>query len=448
MAGKELIRMSRREARRVGVIQQILEERLKQVAGAELLEVSDRQIRRLVKVVKEDGITGLIHKSRGRKGNRRIKGSVRRKILKTIEKKYADFGPTLASEKLLELDKLKVDHDTLRRWLLEEKDDYVWQRKERPHRKWRERRECFGEMVQMDGSHHDWLEGRGPQLVLMGYVDDATGEKFGKFFLYEGTVPAMDSFRGYVEKYGVPLSVYLDKHSTYKITRKATIFEELHDEEGLTQFERAMKELGVKVIHAHSAPAKGRVENMFKTFQDRLVKEMRLAGIKTLEDANKFLEAFLIKYNERFRVAAKNSANLHRKKPAKYDLVAILCKKYKPSLRKDSTVHYDKRVFLITNSITRRAKEVDLEERLDDSIRISYKGRYLKHKEVELSVKVSEHKLKLGKETVKWRKYNKRSKPSKNHPWKTYKESDYRPDINDLFDEDTEGISTDLAKMA
>lgn len=418
MAGEELIRMSKREVRRVGVIQQILEKKLKQVAGAKLLEISDRQIRRLVKVVKEEGIIGLVHKGRGRKGNRRIEEGMRIKILKTYCKRYPDFGPTLASEKLEEFNKFKVDHDTLRRWLIEEGDKYVWQRKKRPHRQWRERRENFGEMVQMDGSHHDWLEGRGPELVLMGYVDDATGEKFGKFFLYEGTVPAMDSFKEYVEKYGVPLSVYLDKHSTYKTTRKATIFEELNDKEALTQFERAMDELGVKVIHAHSAPAKGRVENMFKTFQDRLVKEMRLADIKTLEDANKFLEAFLIKYNKRFRVLAKNSANLHRNKPPKYELLAILCKKYKQALRKDSTVHYDKKVFVIINNITRRAKEVDLEERLDGSVRISYKGRYLKHKEVELSMRVNKEEVVYEEVLRKARKKRKSSVPAKNHPWR------------------------------
>lgn len=418
MAEKELIRMSKREAGRVGIIQQILEKKLKQVSAAKILEISDRQMRRLVRVVRIEGIVGVVHKSRGRKGNRRISDRIRVKILKTFYKKYPDFGPMLASEKLSDIDKLKVDHDTLRRWLIEDGEKHEWQRRKRPHRKWRERKDSFGEMVQMDGSHHDWLEGRGPKLVLMGYVDDATGEKFGKFFLYEGTVPAMDSFKGYAEKYGLPLSVYLDKHSTYKITRKATIFEELQDKEALTQFERAMGELGVKVIHAHSAPAKGRVENMFKTFQDRLVKEMRLAGIKTLEDANKFLEGFLIKYNKRFRVPAKNSADLHREKPPKHDLAAILCKKYKLSLRKDSTVHYDKRGFLIITNITRRAKEVDLEERLDGSIWISHKGRYLKHKEVALSVRINKEEIVYKEVMKRAKKKRKSSVPAKNHPWR------------------------------
>jgi len=425
MAREGVVEMSKREIRRVGVIQQVLNKRLKQVAAAKILEMSDRQIRRLVKAVKDEGIIGLAHKNRGRKGSRKIKDHTRNKILEVFHKKYPDFGPTLASKKLLELDKLTVHRDTLRRWLIDEGNKYEWQRKKRLHRKWRERKECFGEMVQMDGSHHDWLEGRGPKLVLMGYVDDATGEKFGEFYLYEGTVPALGSFNGYVKKYGVPMSVYLDRHSTYKTVRHQTIFEELNDQKALTQFERAMKELGVRVIHAHSAPAKGRVENMFKTLQDRLVKEMRLAGINTLEEANKFLEGYLAKYNKRFRVLAKNAVNLHRKKPSKHDLDAILCRKEGHLLRKDSTVHYDSRLFLVTNRITRRASKVTVEERLDGTIRIKYQDCYLNYKEVEPSIRVSREEAVYNKPKIKGRKKKKSSKPGKDHPWRKFKLKHY-----------------------
>jgi hypothetical protein len=421
MAREGVVAMSKREIRRVGVIQQVLNRRLKQVVAAKILEISERQIRRLVKAVKGEGVIGLAHKNRGRKGNRRIKDHTRNKILTIFHKKYPDFGPTLASEKLLELDKLTVHRDTLRRWLIGEGNKCEWQRKKRLHRKWRERKECFGEMVQMDGSHHDWLEGRGPKLVLMGYVDDATGEKFGEFYLYEGTAPALGSFNGYVKKYGVPMSVYLDRHSTYKTVRHQTIFEELNDRKALTQFERAMKELGVRVIHAYSAPAKGRVENMFKTLQDRLVKEMRLAGINTLEEANKFLEGYLAKYNKRFKVLAKNTANLHRKKPPKHDLDAILCRKEEYSLRKDSTVHYDNRLFLVTNRITRRASKVTVEERLDGTIRIKHQDCYLNYKEVEPSIRVGKEEVIYNKPKMKGRKRKKSSKPGKDHPWRKFK---------------------------
>lgn len=445
MAKEGMIVMSVKESSRIGIIQQVIKGKIAQIKAGGMIGITDRQIRRLVERVKTEGIRGLIHRSRGRE--KELVAKKREKVLKMYKEKYYDFGPTFASEKLDELNGIKVDHETLRLWLMKwgENSTQKWCRKSRPHKKWRERKECFGEMVQMDGSHHDWLEGRGPELVLMGYVDDATGEKFGKFYLYEGTVPAMGSFNEYVEKYGIPLSIYLDKHSTYKTTRHQTIFEELNDKKALTQFERAMEELGVKVIHAHSAPAKGRVENMFKTFQDRLIKEMRLADIKTLEDANKFLEGFLAKYNKRFRVLAKNPANLHRKKPAEHVLESILCTKEERSLRKDSTIRHKNKVYLITEPINNRVNCVNIEERLDCSIYIKHKDRCLKYKVVEPSVKVGENKLKLGKQIIKWRKYNKNSRPAKDHPWRTRKNSDYHIDINEFSDIASKEI---LAKMA
>jgi len=410
--------MSQKEIKRAGIIEKVLNGELKQVKASELLELSDRQIRRMVKVVKEEGPGGLAHKNRGRVGNRKIGEKIKAKILNLKEKKYYDFGPTLASEMLLERDKVDIDHETLRRWLLEKGEKQEWQRKKRPHRKWRERRSSFGEMVQMDGSHHNWLESRGPKIVLMGYVDDATGEKFGKFHMYEGTVPAMDSFREYVKKYGVPLSVYLDKHSAYKTTRKANILEELNDKTALTQFARAMEELSVQVIHAHSAQAKGRVENMFNTLQDRLVKEMRLACINTLEEANKFLKVFFKKYNNRFRVKAKNGSDLHRRKPSKDILEKILCNKEERSLKKDSTVRDDNKIYRLTEPIVNRAKNVILEKRLDGTVRINYKGRYLKY-EVKNAPELENQKKAVCKaKSLGSNKKKKSSKPGKNHPWR------------------------------
>lgn len=444
MAKEGMIVMSVKEASRGGIIQQVIKGKITQIKAGGIIGITDRQVRRLINRIKEEGIKGLIHRSRGKE--RETVTRKRESVLKMYKEKYYDFGPTFASEKLAELNGIKVDHETLRLWLIKEGESSAqeWRRKPRPHKKWRERKECFGEMVQMDGSHHNWLEGRGPELVLMGYVDDATGEKFGKFYLYEGTVPAMGSFDKYVEKYGIPLSVYLDKHSTYKTTRHQTIFEELNDKKALTQFERAMEELGVKVIHANSAPAKGRVENMFKTFQDRLIKEMRLANIRTLEEANKFLEIFLAKYNKRFRVLAKNPANLHRKKPAKDVLEAILCTKEERSLRKDSTVRYKNKAYLITDRINNRVNRVCVEERLDGSIWIKHKDQYLNYKEVEFSVKVSEDKLKVGKRIIKWRRYNKNTKPAKDHPWRTYKRSDYDLDLSESENKEDAKV---LAKM-
>ena len=417
MAKGGIFQMSKKEIRRVNVMEKIVEKRITQIEAAEILGISDRQVRRQVKKFRRKGIIGLVHGNRGKPGNRRYPEKERAKVLKIFHRDYRDFGPTLGSEVLLRENKLAVHHNTLRRWLLSEEDKYKWQRKERAHRKWRERRANFGEMVQMDGSHHDWLEGRGPELVLMGYVDDATGEKFGKFYLYEGTVPALDSFKEYVCTYGIPMSVYLDRHSTYKTTRKETIFEELRDDKALTQFERAMGELGVKVIHAHSAPAKGRVENMFKTFQDRLIKEMRLAKINTLDEANEFLKDYLTVYNKRFRKPAKNSGDLHRKRPSKYDLDKILCKKGTRILRKDSTIVYGKKLLLITNKISRRAREIQIEERLDGSIKLEYKDQYLSFKEIDPSIRIKQNEITYKPKTSGKTK-KKSYKPSADHPWK------------------------------
>jgi len=285
MLGGDIILMSGEELRRLGVIRRVLEGGMRQAKAAGILGLSERQVRRIVKRVGQEGDRGIIHKSRGRWSNRRLTEGLKERVLGVYREKYPDFGPTFASEKLEEVDGIKLGVQTLRNWLLEAG---LWQkrRKGRRHRRWRQRKEYRGEMIQMDGSHHDWLEGRGSELVLMGYIDDATNNVLGRFYDYEGTLPAMDSFQRYVRRYGLPQSVYLDRHTTYKSTAKPTLEDELGGRKAMSQFERALEELGVKVIHANSPQAKGRIERLFGTFQDRLIKEMRLKDIKTKEQAN------------------------------------------------------------------------------------------------------------------------------------------------------------------
>src|SRR4030066_2164238 len=250
MAGEDIIMVSQRELKRLHIIQKVLNEKLSQVEAGEILLLSDRQIRRIVSKIRQEGDKGIIHGLRGKPASRMLPKKVKEKSIKFYREKYKGFGPTLLSEKLLELEGIKISKETLRNWLIETGD---WEkvRKNRTHRQWRERKHYYGEMVQMDGSHHDWLEGRGPDLVLMGYIDDATSKVFARFYDYEGTIPAMDSFRQYIEANGLPQSVYVDKHSTYKSQGKLTIEEELAGlEEPMSQFERALEELGVEVIHA------------------------------------------------------------------------------------------------------------------------------------------------------------------------------------------------------
>ncbi len=289
MVGKDIIMASQEELKALHVIRKAIDKVITQKEAAGVADLSERQVRRKVKRVREEDDKGIIHKSRGRPSNRSKPDKIRHKILTLFKAKYPDFGPTLASEKLFERDKIKVNDETLRLWLIKANIPYR-KRKKRPHRQWRQRKGHYGQMIQMDGSEHDWFEERGSKCVLMGYIDDATGIPFGRFHKYEGTIPAMDSFKRYIKKRGIPLSVYLDKHATYKSPKKQTIEEELANQEALSQFERALKELSVEVIHANSPQAKGRIERIFNTFQDRLIKEMRLENVCTIDQANTFLE--------------------------------------------------------------------------------------------------------------------------------------------------------------
>jgi len=408
VAGKDMIWMSIREVRRLKAVQSAIDGQTTQRTAGLMLGLSERQIRRLVRAVKERGEAGIIHGSRGRPSPRRFTDAIRERVLSLYGERYPDFGPTLAAEKLLELDGIKVSDETLRKWLLEAG---IWQkrRKRSIHRRWRQRRECFGEMVQMDGSHHDWLEGRGPELVLMGYIDDATGAVYGRFYDYEGTLPAMDSFRRYVQNNGLPISVYLDRHTTYKSPKKLTEWEKIEGKEPLSQFERALKELGVEVIHALSPQAKGRIERLFGVLQDRLIKEMRLRGIKTKEEANEFLEEYLPRYNEKFQVCPAHEADAHVRLPKDFNLDKYLCIKTGRSIRNDNTLAHDGKLYQIQESGT---KKVIVEERIDGSMHILRKGKALKYHEIT----ERPTKQKVVKEDQ--RIYNRPRKPSQDHPWK------------------------------
>jgi transposase len=367
--------MKPREIKRLHLIYQALGRKISQKQAAEVAGLSPRQMRRLMKRVEAEGDWGILHRRRGQPSNRRIADQTKQKVLALFEKHYPDYGPTLASEKLHERHRIEIHPETLRLWLRQARLPYK-QRKARPHRQWRPRRSCFGEMVQLDGSHHDWLEGRGPKLVLMGYIDDATSTVEARFYDHEGTVPALDSFRSWVQRYGIPCSVYLDKHTTYRSPQMPTVEEQLQGrEQSQSQFQRAMSELGVEVIHAHSPAAKGRIERLFQTLQDRLVKELRLAGAATLAEANQLLEWYLPLYNQRFRVEAAQPTDLHRRVPARLDLDTVLCLKTQRRLNADSTVQHDGQVYLVEDRI--KAQTITVHQSLDGSIRLSCHNRSL-----------------------------------------------------------------------
>lgn len=409
MAGKDIIMATQEELKRLYVVRRTMEKNITQSEAAEILSLTGRQIRRIAVRIQLEGDKGVIHRLRGKPSNRALPGKER--ILRLFKAKYPDFGPTLASEKLFERDKIEVNDETLRLWLIKEGVPYK-KRKKRPHRQWRERRHRFGEMVQMDGSDHDWLEGRGPRLIFMGYIDDATGIPFGRFYEYEGTLTAMDSFKRYVKKYGIPASIYIDKHAAYKSKKKLTIEDELENKDPLTQFTRALGELGVEVIYANSPQAKGRIERLFNTFQDRLLKELRLEKAKTIDDANKVAERFLPKYAKRFAVKALYSDDLHRPIPKGLNLDKILCAREEHPLRNDFTVAHDKKLYQIEDNV--RAKKVTVEERFGGFMVITYKDRPLKFKEITTRPKKEE-----PKKTYEF-KIRKVFVPPVTHPWKRH----------------------------
>lgn len=376
MVGEDRIIMSGKELRRVHVIRQAMAKTLTQETAGTLIGVTARQVRRLITRVRAAGDAGLAHRGRGRPSNRRAAAALKARVLGLYAQHYGDFGPTLAGEKLAERHRITLSAETLRRWLRAAGIEH-FARRARPHRAWRARRPHVGELLQLDGSHHDWFEGRGPRSVLMAYIDDASSRVFARFYEYEGTFPAMDSFQRYVRRYGLPLAVYTDKHTTYKSPGEPTVEEQLAGQQPHSQFERSLTELGVEVIHAHSPQAKGRIERLFKTFQDRVIKEMRLAGVSTRDAANRFLETYLPLYNQRFTVVPAQATDLHRPRPAARALDHILCLKTTRVVRRDWTVAHDGQRYQIDQLV--RTRQVLVEDWLNGRRRITYQGRSLRY---------------------------------------------------------------------
>ena len=405
MAEEDIIVMKQGELKRLHVVRKIIEKTIKQVEAVSLLGLSGRQIRRVVARVKEEGNKGIIHKSRGQPSNRKLPEALKSKVIKLCQTKYKGFGPTLANEKLFEIDRIKIGDQTLRNWLTQAG---FWgaNHRRRKYRRWRERKHYFGEMIQVDGSHHDWFEGRGPKCVLMGYIDDATNICVARFYTYEGTMPAFDSLKRYIERYDIPRSLYLDRHTTYKSNGKLTVEDELNNRQKLSQLERAAKELGIDIIHANSPQAKGRIERVFKTYQDRLIKEMRLKGISSIKEANRFLGSFIPKHNRRFSIKPIKEGDLHRPLPKNINLDTMLCIKEQRTLRNDFTILYNKKLYQILDKCI--GKAIQVQERINGSIQLYYKDRKLSYKLILTKYKQDRTKPK-PKIIIR---------PKMEHPWK------------------------------
>ena len=306
--------MNMKETERIAIMDNLIAKRIKQKHASSQLGISVRQVRRMVKRYKREGIAGLIHKSRGRIGNRTLDKEKKQQIISCIKVQYPDFGPTLASEKLEERDGIVVSRETVRQLMIKEQLWKAHHRKEVVIHTYRERRSCVGELIQLDGSPHHWFEERADPCTLVAYIDDATSRIMtGAFVDYEGTFTLFNATEHYLKAHGKPLSFYVDKHSTFKINRQATIEEELKDFLPQSQFARAMHNLRIDLIFANSPQAKGRIERLFETLQDRLVKELRLEGISTKEEGTRyFREIYISKHNARFAVLPKDPINVHR----------------------------------------------------------------------------------------------------------------------------------------
>ncbi|HEY6736116.1 MAG TPA: ISNCY family transposase [Candidatus Saccharimonadia bacterium] len=411
---KELLHMSAQEINRSEILRQVQEGLLTQTQAARAMDLTDRQVRRLVVKYRQRGPAGLIHGLRGQPSNRQFDQACKAEALRIIREHYADFKPSFAAEKLAERHNLHISHETLRQLMTEAG---LWQPKQRQavHRNRRERRASFGEMAQFDGSLHDWFEGRGPKCTLLASRDDANNIVVAQFAEYEGTGPVMQFWWDYFNQFGKPNSIYLDRHSTYKVNHNSA----LDDPEMVSQFERAMQELGIEVIHAHSPQAKGRIENLFVTLQDRLVKELRLAGISTIPEANRFLrEVFLPAFNERFRVPAAAPANLHWPVSPKEDLAQILSVQSMRLVNRDHTIRFQGHWFQLANVqpvlILPRTK-VTVEERLDGSIRLRVRDSYLDYRRLDAQPKPESKRIQADPP-----KPRQGHKPAPDHPWRKF----------------------------
>jgi transposase len=404
----EDIFMSTREVERYEVFQRFQRNETTLRQASKYLDLSYRQTKRLWKRFHEEGKEGLISKRRGQPSPRAFPSHVKREILEVIKTEYSDFGPTLISEKLFERNEVKLSKETTRTWMIEAG---LWTHKQRIKRIYqrRERRASEGELLQADGSDHKWFEDRAPRCTLLVGIDDATGKITARFEKEESTAGYFHLMEDYIAKHGVPEALYTDRYSVFKVNQ---------GEEGkLTQFGRAMKELEVELIYARTPQAKGRVERANGTLQDRLVKELRLQNISTIEAANDFLPTFLDSYNQKFGKKPRSSFNAHRPLKQKENLEHILCEKMTRKMTKDLEISFEGKIYQIQALEQRnrlQGKHITLMRTLDGNLLMEYEGRNLNYKllkENPCPIILDSKELTAHKEKKKW-------KPSKQHPWK------------------------------
>lgn len=368
--------LTMKEKNRIEVIEALMDGRVEVNDAGRVLNRSVRQIYRMLKRLREGGLEGLRHGNRGRKSSRKIKKMIRRKIVELARGRLKGINDTQLWEILVKEEKIKMGAESLRKILREEGISPKRKRRPSKYRSRRERKEAFGMMLQIDASHHDWLEGRGPWLVLVGAIDDATGYAWARFEEAETTWAYLNLMRGVFDSHGLPLSLYSDRHAIFHTLREPTVIEQLKNIRPLTQFGRAMEEMGISIIKAWSPQAKGRIERLWGTLQDRLVVELRLAKVTTIEEANQVLGRFLKDFNRRFTVPPKQREALFRQPPSPSRMDRILCLKEERVVNHDHTVSFEGLILQIPPSkkFHSLAKQtVQILQLRDGSVEIDYK---------------------------------------------------------------------------
>lgn len=407
--------MSEKERQRLLALSRVRDQGMSLKKAAQALSISYRQVRRIYKRFIDEGAAGLVHKGRGKPSGRGFRPETKQLVIELYKNKYDGFGPTLAAEKLLEDDAIVLDHETLRRWLIR---DGLWQRRRKRsiHRKRRIPRPRFGELIQMDGSHHRWFEDRGEEYCLMNMVDDATKTTLSLMDKEETTELSMRLLWAWIDKYGIPEALYVDGKNVFKTNREPTLAEQLRGEAPLTHFGRSCQKLGIQIITANSPQAKGRVERNHGVYQDRLVKELRLKGISTLGKANELLRGgFVDNLNTKFAKAPADTSDRHRPVGKKTDLLSVFCFEHQRTISNDFTIRIDNRVFQITkqSALPPVKTKITVQKRLDGGIHLIYQDRELEFVEITKQIQI---------ELIATKKEQPRKStahtPPPDHPWR------------------------------
>lgn len=415
-----IISMSAKEVERMRIMEDLKHKRIKQHHAAIQLGLSVRQVKRLRHQYRLHGAHGLVHKNRGRSSNRAMDQVEKDRISSIIREHYPDFGPTFAHEKLTEQHGITCSDEMVRKLMTAAGLWHAKKHKQQAMHPPRERRACVGELIQLDGSPHAWFEDRADRCVLLAFIDDATSQIMdGQFVDYEGTFPLFAVTEHYLKTYGKPVTVYTDRHSTYKINRQATVEEELRDAKPLSQFGRAMDQLGIELIFANSPQAKGRVERLFETLQDRLVKELRLAKITTKAAATVFFrEVYIPKHNAKFASLPRQPQNLHRPLLPTDDLATIFTLQSKRIVTKDLQVQYKNSCYQLLPlpgyRTTIKGVAVVVVEDQTGTVTFRYKEQIVPYAVGKRVVQQKQQQVVSAKDLTKRRPYM----PAVGHPWR------------------------------